>query len=169
MADGLGGASREEALAIMRDSRIGVFGVLALIFAVALKAAALAALLDAGGSAALAVPTAAAAWSRAVLPCLLHALPPARNDGLGAAAGAPSRTAVWQALLVAWIGGLIALWPISLFLGLIGIPLACLAGAAAVGWLADRRLGGQTGDVAGAVQVMSEVAALLVAAAWLGP
>ena len=47
-ADGLGGgAGRDEALAIMRDSRSGAFGVLAMVFSVGLRVACLAALPDA--------------------------------------------------------------------------------------------------------------------------
>jgi adenosylcobinamide-GDP ribazoletransferase len=43
--------------------------------------------------------------------------------------------------------------------------LACVIGLMA--WLAIRQIGGQTGDVLGAVEQVSEIVILLVAAAWL--
>ncbi|MGE0213775.1 MAG: adenosylcobinamide-GDP ribazoletransferase [Parvibaculaceae bacterium] len=172
MADGLGGRTREEALAIMRDSRTGSYGVMALILAVGLKAAALTALLGMSGGAwppVLAVTIATGALSRATLPALLHALPPARNDGLSALAGTPSSSIAGQAALIGWILSTLALLPHSLLLGLLGLPLACAAGAGLVAILASRRLGGQTGDVAGAAQVAAEILGLLLAAAYLVP
>jgi adenosylcobinamide-GDP ribazoletransferase len=36
----------------------------------------------------------------------------------------------------------------------------------AIGWLAERQIGGQTGDVLGAIEQSGEVAALLAIAAW---
>ena len=43
--------------------------------------------------------------------------------------------------------------------------LACVIGLMA--WLCVRQIGGQTGDVLGAVEQVSEIVILLVAAAWL--
>ena len=83
-ADGFGGASRERKLAIMRDSRIGSFGVLALIFSLALRIGALGALSTAFGTgAAVAAVLGAAALSRALALLPMATLPPARADGLG--------------------------------------------------------------------------------------
>ena len=172
MADGLGGRTREDSLAIMRDSRIGSYGVLALVLVVGLKASVLAALLGAGGGswpAVLAVMVAAGALSRAVLPALLHALPPARGDGLSVLAGTPSTSAASIAAILAWAVSGLSLLPHSPVLGLVGLPLAAAAGVLLVGLLASRRLGGQTGDVAGAAQVASETLCLLLAAAYLNP
>jgi len=169
-ADGLGGGrTREDALAIMRDSRIGSFGVIALVLALGLKAAALASIVEGFGGvwAGLAALVACAAGSRSVLPALLHALPPARADGLGFGAGSPSRMVAAQAAVVAWLVGLLALWPYSILLGLLGVPLACAMGAAAVGAIADRRIGGHTGDIAGAAQMVSETLSLILCAAVL--
>lgn len=169
MADGLGARTREDALAVMRDSRIGSFGVIALVLGLMLKATALAAVAGGPGGAwaGLAALVASGAWSRAVLPALLHALPPARGDGLALMAGAPERAVVAQAAILAWFVGLAALWPWSVLLGAIGLPFATALTGLAVGALADRRLGGQTGDVAGAMQVTGEVACLVLCAALL--
>ncbi|TDL81759.1 adenosylcobinamide-GDP ribazoletransferase, partial [Palleronia sediminis] len=88
VADGFGGGrDRDAKLAIMRDSRVGSYGVIALILALGLKAAALAQL----GAEAAGPLVAAAMASRAVMPVLLVALPPARGDGLGRGAAAVGR------------------------------------------------------------------------------
>ena len=89
VADGFGGgATRERKLDIMRDSRIGTFGALALILGTLLKVAALATVLDrAGAPAAGLALAAAAAASRGFGLIPLATLPPARPDGLAQAAG----------------------------------------------------------------------------------
>src|SRR5579883_3399555 len=77
VADGFGGgADRAAKLAIMRDSRSGAFGVLAVVLSVGLRAAALASLGDGGRVTAALV--AAHALSRGLLPLVLRALEPAR-------------------------------------------------------------------------------------------
>src|SRR5213082_1235930 len=88
-ADGFGGGrDRDAKLAIMRDSRHGTFGILALVLSIGLRAAALGTIgepIHAG----LALVAAHAA-SRAALPMTMRLLTPARQDGLGATAGTPS-------------------------------------------------------------------------------
>ena len=160
-ADGLGGgATREEKLAIMHDSRTGVYGALALIFSVALRAAALGQI--AQGWRALGALIAVHALARGVLPAVLYLLAPARDDGLGAEAGRP------EASLVAWSCGIafvIALLAAGLRPGL-SATIAAAAVAAAIAWLAQRQIGGHTGDVLGAIEQGGEIAALLAIAAW---
>ncbi|OWJ67206.1 adenosylcobinamide-GDP ribazoletransferase [Inquilinus limosus] len=161
VADGFGGGrSRERALEIMRDSRIGSYGTLALVLSVGLRAAALAALARDpwGGVAALA---AAGAVSRATCPALLAWLRPARPDGLGAGAGRPPSEAVLTALGLALCFALLLL---GLRHGLAALALAVLVSWALAG-VARRRIGGQTGDVLGAAQQLAEVAVLCAAAA----
>ncbi len=158
-ADGMGGGrDADHCLEVMRDSRIGSYGVLALIFAAALTGTAMASF-DAGAPVLVFLFIGVA--SRLAMLIALDMLPPARSEGLGqTASGAPSG---------AWIPGLAALvliglvGDISIWLLLIGIALAW-AGCSV---LAKRRIGGQTGDVLGAVQLSSEVLAWLLAAAWL--
>jgi len=90
-ADGLGAhGDRERALKIMKDSRIGVFGAIALVIALLLRAACFAALVANGHplGAALAVLGLAAA-SRAAMVWHWQALGPARKDGVAAQAGSP--------------------------------------------------------------------------------
>ncbi len=159
-ADGvLGGRDREHALAVMRDSRHGTFGVLAIVLSVLLRAAALAGIGEAI-HAGLALIAAHAA-SRAALPVAMRVLAPARADGLGVAAGRPSATLAITALATGVLITLAALGP-----GHGAIALG-VAGAAvfASGVLAQRRIGGYTGDVLGAFQQIGEIVMLLVAAA----
>jgi adenosylcobinamide-GDP ribazoletransferase len=159
-ADGFGGGTtRERALDIMRDGRIGAYGTCALVVCLALRIGALADLPRAALVAWALVGAHAAA--RATLPAFMRLLPPARTDGLSATAGAPSRE---RALVAAAIGfGL--LWiALGLRNALIALALM-LVGALVTAWLARRKIGGQTGDVLGAVEQVGETLVLLVAAA----
>ncbi len=160
VADGFGGSrDRARKLEIMRDSRVGSYGVLALVFSVAIRASALAALPDAG--LAVAALVAAGALSRSGLAVVATALEPARRDGLAAAQGKP--TATTTALALAF-GGMIAV----VALGWVG--LSAIAAAAGATWLvaetARRQIGGHTGDVFGAAQQLAEAAVLLTVVAW---
>ena len=96
-ADGLwGGHTIEKRLEIMRDSRLGGYGALALVLATGLKASALSGITD--GATALSLLIAAHAGSRAVMPMAMAALQPAGSGGLAAAVGRPSRRIGWWAL-----------------------------------------------------------------------
>jgi adenosylcobinamide-GDP ribazoletransferase len=160
-ADGLGGGhDPAQRLEIMRDSRIGTFGVLALIFSVGLRMVAIAAI--AGNGAVIAALIAAHAVGRGLLPLVPRALEPARSDGLGATAGTPSAAVAWSA---AGLAAVIALVALDFLPGLTALVVAALAiSARAV--LAQRQLGGYTGDVLGALEQVGETLVLLVAAAW---
>jgi adenosylcobinamide-GDP ribazoletransferase len=159
-ADGFGGGrTRDAKLKIMRDSRHGTFGILALTFGIGLRAAALAGIAD-PIHAGLAL-VAAHAVSRGALPPLMRLLPPARADGLGATAGRPS---VMVALVAALIGAAIGV----AVLGPLGGGVAVLVTAAALALaaiLARRQVGGYTGDVLGFFQQIGEIVMLLAAAA----
>ncbi len=162
-ADGLGGGwNREERLAIMRDSRVGSYGSLALILAVVGRVSALAALAAAGGGAGGAAALAAAgAGSRGVLPLTLRLLPPARSEGLAAAAGGPSAARAYAALALGAGIALVAAGPLDGIVALIAGGVA----AAALAVLAWRRIGGVTGDVLGGCQQLAEIAMLMTLAA----
>ena len=159
-ADGLlGGRDRQEKLAILRDSRQGTYGVLAIVLSVLLRAAALTSIGDVI-HAGLALIAAHAA-SRAALPAAMMGLTPARPDGLGAEAGTPrARSAIAAALIGATIA-LAALGPIR------GVIALCLAGVIVftMAEFARRQIGGYTGDVLGAFQQIGEIVMLLAASA----
>ncbi|UWR27501.1 adenosylcobinamide-GDP ribazoletransferase [Sulfitobacter sp. S223] len=153
-----GGFSPERRLEIMRDSQIGTYGVLALVVAFTLRLSAVAALLEHNLSAVLA----AAAVSRAMMPVLMRALPHARNDGLSRSVGkAPAR----QTNVACGIGALIAF--LCLGWAFVVPMLLALVVCAAMGVLAKRKISGQTGDVLGATQQLSETAVLLTCASLL--
>ena len=162
VADGLGGHhTKARALAIMKDSRIGAYGALALVISLLLRVSLLADLIGAGaGQATLALLVVAAA-SRGAMAWLWSSLPSASGSGVAARVGQPSvptgRVAggLGAALLV--FGGLIVA-------GLAGALLPLLLGLLILGQLRKflmRRLGGQTGDCLGAAQQLTEIAALL--------
>jgi len=157
--DGFGGGTdRAAKLAIMRDSRVGAYGAIALVFSIGLRAAAIAAIGD-PIHAGLALIAAHAAARGLLAPAMLL-LPPAREDGLGAAAGRPSRVV---AMVAVAIGGVIALGCLGPRAGTVALALAGAA-VAAIAVLARRQIGGYTGDVLGAFQQIGEIVILLVAA-----
>jgi adenosylcobinamide-GDP ribazoletransferase len=158
--DGLGGgATPERKLEIMRDSRSGVFGVLALIFSVALRAAAIAAIAD--PVAVMAALLMASALSRGLLAGMMRALPLASKDGLAAAAGRPGPGVVWSA---AGLGGTVA---VALFGPAAGIGALAIGvvGVAVVAGLARWQIGGYNGDTLGAAQQVAEIGVLIVISA----
>jgi adenosylcobinamide-GDP ribazoletransferase len=161
-ADGLwGGHDRARRLEIMKDSRIGAYGVIALVLSLGLRWAALTLLVEAGW---LVLPmVAAGALSRAPMAALMNLLPNARGSGLADSVGRPPRDSVLLGLAIAlalaliatgWTAALAALW-------------AALA-AFAVAGIARARIGGQTGDILGAAQQMAEMAVLAVLASAAG-
>jgi adenosylcobinamide-GDP ribazoletransferase len=153
--DGFGGGSdRDHKLRIMRDSRIGTYGVIALVLALGAQIAALSAIAESSDVAAALMLCHAA--SRALLVAMMHLEPPARSDGLAVSAGRPSQVTTLWAL---GIGGVIAL----IFAGIDGIVASAIG--AGVAWviarLARQQIGGITGDVLGTVQQATVVAMLL--------
>lgn len=155
-ADGFwGGRDKTRRLEIMKDSRVGSYGVLALGIVLLARWAALTALIGAGQ---WGVILAAAAMSRAPMAVLMAALPNARGSGLSASHGAPSPGVAVQAVAVAlalgWLCAGAAVLPMAL-------TMAVSAGL--VGLVARAKIGGQTGDVLGAAQQMALVAGLAFA------
>jgi len=161
-ADGFGASGTPaRKLEIMRDSQIGTYGAAALTLSLMLRAGAIASLVDP----ALAAPAliAAHAGARAAMPVFMRRVPRARQDGLSAEAGAPPQRRSVAAVLI----GLVVLF---LCLGLSATLIAFALLAVALGlmaWLSIRQIGGQTGDVLGALEQLSEILILLTAAAWL--
>lgn len=175
VCDALGGAvDRERALQIMKDSRLGTYGVVGITMLLALKATALAALPLSTACAALVL---AHATSRASAVVLMRWLPYAGEPGHSKAVPLAHRAsgAHWRVALA---------WPLAVLAGCVVLAppgvdgygagaghaapgawlWSCLA-AAAVAWLCGRwflaRLGGYTGDCLGAAQQTSEVAIYL--------
>ena len=160
-ADGLGGGrTRERNLEIMRDSRIGTYGVCTLILSFGLRWSALAAIAN-PWAVALALCAAHTA-ARAGLPAFMSQVEPARPDGLSASAGSPPGRSIAIAFAVGILALVLALGPGKALVSLIVLSLAGLMLAR----LAIRQIGGQTGDILGAFEQTGEILILLVAAAF---
>jgi adenosylcobinamide-GDP ribazoletransferase len=158
-ADGLGGGfSREEALAIMRDARIGAYGVTAIVLVLGLKAAALSGLPPELSWRAVGV---AAVLGRLGPLLLARLCPPARGDGAGHA------FALGVGNGGVALGSLVALVVALGLLGPWGAAPVAVTVTAAVGSAAylSRRLGGLTGDCLGALVEVTEALCLVVVAA----
>ena len=153
-ADALGGGRTvERRLVILRDSRIGAHGALALVLLTALRIAALAAMTRADATAAF---IAANALSRGLMLPVLLMVGPARPDGLGASLAAAPRAQVWGGLALA-----VGLFFVCAPHGRRGLAIVCGLGVAVlVGRIARRNFGGYTGDLLGAAAMIGEGAAL---------
>jgi adenosylcobinamide-GDP ribazoletransferase len=162
--DGLGGRTRERSLEIMRDSRIGSYGVLALGLVLAGKVAALLAMPVGLAAAALVAGHAASRLSAVILIATSRYLRPTGTGGFTAAGIGATGLAVATATGLVCLLGLLA-WQGA------GAALAATAGLAAGHVLArlvfERRLGGFTGDCLGAAQQLSELGLYLGLLAWI--
>jgi adenosylcobinamide-GDP ribazoletransferase len=155
-ADAAGAPTRERALEIMRDPRIGSFGAVALVVDLLARAAAIAALLAAGG--ALSALVVAGALGRATALPLAAGLPYARASG-GPGSVLTGRVG-WVSALAA---GVLALGAALSLRGVDGLAAtgAAVATAALLAVLFRRWLGGVTGDTLGAVTELSGTVVLL--------
>ena len=162
VADGFGARGEREArLAAMRDSRIGAFGVIALVLALGARIGGLAELH--GPLTVLVTLVAAGALSRAAVVVAMRYMPAARSDGLGAGAGTPDVEEMGTALAIA------AVVTVAMLLPWGWLPALLFGGGAALvmAWRARRAFGGQTGDVLGAIQQAAEIGVICGAAAVL--
>ena len=162
VADSFGASTRERKLEIMRDSKIGTYGVCALFMSLLLRSAALASIADP----ALAAPVLVAAHmaGRAGMPLFMRLVPPARDDGLSVGVGTPPRASAIAAVLIGMVALGVGLGPAA-GVGAIALMAAAFASLA---WLSVSQIGGQTGDVLGALEQIGEIVVLLVAAANIG-
>jgi len=159
-ADGFGGGTGPaRKLEIMRDSRIGTYGALALILSLGARGTAIAAIAQPGAVAAALVG--AGALGRGGLGVVILAAQPARADGLAAGLRASSRT---RAVVGIGLSTAIALPVLPPGLAC-GAAMAALGTAWGMSWLARRQIGGYTGDVLGATVVAIECVVLGILAA----
>jgi adenosylcobinamide-GDP ribazoletransferase len=168
VADGLGGsANRERALEIMKDSRIGAFGAVALVLALGLKFALLASLAGRGLQAAAVAIVGAHVLSRLMPLFLIRWLPYVGDSG--ATKSKPLADAISPgALAVAVVWTLPAVALLLVAHDAVHVVAAVLAAMLAAGWMARlfvRRLQGFTGDGLGATQQVCELA-IYLALAW---
>ena len=167
VVDGLGGsAERERALDIMKDSRIGAFGAMALVLALLAKLSLLALLGAHSLAAALAALVGAHVLSRFWPLLIVRGLP-----HVGDTARSKSKPLADQiagnALAVAGLWCFVPLALLGYALPALYLIAACLVSGAAAAWMARwfaRRLQGFTGDCLGATQQVSEIGFYLGAA-----
>ena len=151
-----GGRDREDRLRILKDPRLGTFGVLAVALSLLLRVGAVSTL--GRTDAVLAIP-AAHALSRAASVAAMLGFKPV-DDGLGAAytrALGRGRGVVGVVVGIAIAAGLLRTW------ALLAVAIG-LAAALLIGVLARSKIGGINGDVLGAVQQITEIGVLLLAA-----
>ncbi|HEY4044198.1 MAG TPA: adenosylcobinamide-GDP ribazoletransferase [Rhodopila sp.] len=158
-ADGFGGgATRARKLEIMHDSRIGSYGVVALLLSLMMRTAAIAALDDARDL----ILAGMLGRSAMILP--LMTLSPARAEGMGASVGSPPMRNAVAGVGLSILAGY-ALLPLVMASVVV---ISGFATALVVATLADRQIGGHTGDVLGATEVATECVVLTVLAGALG-
>ncbi|WP_371168884.1 adenosylcobinamide-GDP ribazoletransferase [Aliiroseovarius sp. 2305UL8-7] len=160
-ADGLwGGATKTRRLEIMKDSRIGAYGVIALVLSLLLRATALAAVL----------PTYGAFWaivvtglvSRVPMVWMMAFMKNARDGGLSKSVGQVPHNTAFLALGISALAALF-LTPYAVVALVFWIGLAVIL----LAFIAKQKIGGQTGDILGASQQVTEIASLAVFAALL--
>ncbi|HZY68307.1 MAG TPA: adenosylcobinamide-GDP ribazoletransferase [Devosia sp.] len=157
--DGLfGGPTIEERLAIMKDSRHGTYGVCAIVALLAARITAVGSIISPLEAAAVLLTAPIIARSGALW--LSLALPPARSGGAAATAGQVSRQ---KFLLGIGVAAVVSFATAGFAVGFLGLAAAfALAALVAWGWttLCRRLIGGQTGDLIGALGGLLEIAAL---------
>lgn len=145
-----GGWDPARRLDIMKDSAIGSYGVLALICVFGVKWAALTHWLTQAGNPGILISLAMV--SRATMPAVMQALPAARAKGLSARTGQPGWASVLAGIA---ISAMAALFMMSVGSALLALLLATMT-TACIAAIAKRKIGGQTGDVLGATQTVTE-------------
>lgn len=162
VADGFGGGSTvEERLEIMKDSRLGTYGVIAVAGSLIIRISALTAILNMQGAlSAVFALVAAAAASRGAMVWLWSTLPNAKNSGVSKSVGAPPESALLLSALLSMIfASLFGLLASGFVPASIAIGLGIIA---MIGFqkLCQHMIAGQTGDTIGACQQLVEVAML---------
>ncbi|WP_341910454.1 adenosylcobinamide-GDP ribazoletransferase [Ferrovibrio terrae] len=171
MADGFGGGrSRERKLEIMRDSRIGTYGVIALVLALCLRFSALQELASnllpisdevdetISHNAAITVAlVVSGTLSRAAMAMAWYLLPAARSDGLAASSGTVPFGAAMAAVLLAVAIAILLLPGLGFVIVCATVAVLTLVVALIAYW----QIRGHTGDVLGATQQVTEIGALL--------
>lgn len=172
VADAFGGGwTREQRMAILKDSRLGTYGTATVVIVVLIEVAALATIVERPALEAVVAVAAAHSVSRAAAVVTMRVARPATVDGLAAAYVAeagPASLALASAVAGAILVGL------AMVVGggsaAVGVTVAAIVLAVAMTTtamiiLANRKIGGITGDVLGSVQQLGALATLVVMAA----
>lgn len=155
-----GGHSKAKRLEIFKDSRLGTYGVIALVLYIALKIFALGEIAIISPFASASLWLGASILARSFALYLVLKLPPARNSGASASVGRLTNITFFIGVAFAIILGIIFIAP---FVGIVGLILALILIVIFVlfwTWLCNKLLGGQTGDLIGALQALLEIVAV---------
>lgn len=161
-ADGFWGASqKDKILHIMKDSRLGTYGTLALLFSVLIKFVTLSLILThMNAFTAFIAIIVASGCSRGVMVWHWSELPTAKDDGVAVSVGRPSSTSLQFIMISIALFGLLSV----IFMGFLATSLAIILAAAISFYftkLCDHKIDGHTGDTIGATQQLSEIAILM--------
>lgn len=167
VADGLGGhLPAERALEVMKDSRLGAYGVMALCMGLLTKVVLLALLLSIDMAAGALLLCCTHVLSRGaplmLMRVLRHVSLPATSKTLHIA-GQPL---CWRGVITGllWcLPAVVALWVYLGWLLVVALLLVAVLVTAYMGWRFQCRLGGMTGDCLGATQQVCELALYLTA------
>lgn len=167
--DGLfGGKDINSRLDILHDSRHGTYGVTALVLLLLVRVTAVAGLMAISPFGAACAWIAANTLARSGSLWLTLALAPARRDGNSATAGRVSGLPFWGGMGISIILAFIFAAP---FVGIIGLIITLIAMILiSLGWarICARLVGGQTGDLIGALQALLEIGTLVIFVAAAG-
>tara|TARA_Y100000746_G_scaffold70484_1_gene58710 strand:+ start:574 stop:1356 length:783 start_codon:yes stop_codon:yes gene_type:complete len=155
-ADGLGGGTdKDSILKIMKDSRIGSFGTIALVLIILGRYGSMSELMKIDQ---LFWPlVAAGAISRVPMVGAMVYVKPARNDGLSASVGAPPKFSFIIALIIGILSCVLVVGMLSILV-LLGVGITTMI----IFYIANEKISGQTGDVLGASQQFAELIALSI-------
>lgn len=161
VADGFGGGrTLEDKLTIMKDSRVGTFGVIAITLSILLRVALYTLLVEASVFSAILALFASQFMSRAVQVYFWQSLPPARSEGLSQSLGQPASGATRLALTIGFAAAFFLSIPVSAVSSILMAFALTTVMVFAFKKLCSNQINGQTGDTIGAVQIISEIAFL---------
>ncbi|MEL7181067.1 MAG: adenosylcobinamide-GDP ribazoletransferase, partial [Pseudomonadota bacterium] len=143
---------------IMKDSHIGVYGVCAIGLSLLIRWVALVVIVSLGLYWVAFI--AAGAVSRASMVVLMGILPNARDGGLSKTVGRPAHTTVWLAVAICAGFAVICGYP--------WVILTAALAASTCALIARAKIGGQTGDVLGATQQVTEITTLVTIVTMFG-
>ena len=166
MADGFGsGKDKPKTLEIMKDSRIGSYGTIAMILSFALRATALASLIETlPAKTAAACLIAALVISRALMVWHWQSLPAAKTSGIAAAAGQPGESERNIALVTGLLLFILFTLHALPILSIVAVLATAVLATVLFGRLCDSKIGGHTGDTIGASQQITEIVTLVALA-----
>ena len=164
-ADGIfSGRERDRILEIMKDSRAGAFGVVSLVLVASLQISAVAELVSVSTMQTLAAAYSAPIIGRFLMVVAIKKFPYARRQGIGLAF---EKFSSKNSLGFAFLETILLLFPLSIFSGnlwTISFVVLTITTIFALSFckFVTKKIGGLTGDIYGAVEILSETSTLIL-------